>query len=104
VCCLPLHCAATSFPGKEAARVSTRKFVHLVLVFRVLPSFFLLSSPRFPLRTMSLSSWSHACNTARNKPQHTLLDAANASCGVTVSWAAAAGTHGNNVRRLRRFA
>jgi hypothetical protein len=72
--------------------------------FSVLPSFFLLPSPRFPLRTMSLSSWSDACNTARNKPQHTLLDAANASCGVTVSWAAAAGTHGNNVRRLRRFA
>ena len=35
---------------------------------------------------MSLSFWAQACSTAFNRPLQAQLDAAYASCGVTVSW------------------
>jgi hypothetical protein len=37
---------------------------------------------------MSSSFWADACNSAFNRPLQTLLDAAHASCGVTVRRAA----------------
>jgi hypothetical protein len=35
---------------------------------------------------MSRSFWTQACSTAFNQPLQALIDTANASCGVTVSW------------------
>ena len=50
-----------------------------------------LKLPPCSSRIMSSASfWSNACNNARDKPLQTLLDAAYASCGVTVRPARAA--------------
>jgi len=45
--------------------------------------------PIIPRTAMSLSFWAQACATALDKPLQAQLDSAYASCGVTVSLAAA---------------
>ena len=46
------------------------------------------TAPPPPSSAMSLSFWVDACNYAFNRPLQTQLDAAHASCGVTVRHAA----------------
>jgi hypothetical protein len=95
---LPLRAAAAAHRATTAARAqvsnTVRRRFHIAAALRPLPVKRLFeTSPSGSSSSSIMSSvsfWSDACKTARNKPLQTLLKALYASCGVTVRRARAA--------------